>query len=136
MTIILGIIGIALYAMVIALGIYLRLETVRFLAKHATIADVASLEDFKNLARRNMKAVYPFIAAILLGMALSAQLIIHDPLFGFVTFLILNGLVVWSGLSLRKVENRARELPCPDPTLAATYQRIAQSWLSDPWPRF
>jgi len=136
MTIVLGVFGTALYALVIALGIYFRLETARFLAKHATITDVASLEAFKKLARRNMKAVYPFVGATLLGMVLSAQLIIHDPLLGFVTFLVLNGLVVWSGLSLRRVENRARELPCPDPTLAAAYRRIAQSWLSDSWPRF
>jgi len=136
MTIIMGIMGIALYALVIALHLHFRRETVRFLVKHGTIADLASLEDFKHLARRNMKAVYPFIAAILVGMALSAQLIKHDPLFGFVTFLLLNGLVVWSALSLRNVEIRARELPCPDPALAAKYQRIAQSWLSDSWPRF
>ncbi len=136
MTIVIGIVGIALYTIIIALNIYFRLETVRFLARHATIVDLASIEDFGNLARRNMKAVFPFIAAFLLGMALSAQLIKHDPLFGFVTFLLLNGLVVWSALSLRKVEKRARELPCPDPALAATYQRIAQSWLADPWPRF
>jgi hypothetical protein len=122
--------------MIGALNIYFRLETVRFLAKHATITDLASLEDFKTLARRNMKAVFPLIAAFLVGMALNALLIKHDPLFGFVTFLLLNGLVVWSALSLRKVENRARELPCPDPALAARYQRIAQSWLSDPWPKF
>ena len=136
MSVALGIIGVALYAAAIAGGLYFRLQTARFLAKHATIADAAGLEEFKNLARRNMKAVYPFVAAIFLGMALSAQLIIHDPVLGFATFLLLNILVVWSGLSLRKVENRARELACPDPALAATYQRIAQSWLSDSWPRF
>jgi len=136
MSIALGIIGIALYAMAIALGVHFRRATLGFLAKHASIADVASLEEFKSLARHNMQAVYPFIVAILLGMALSTQLIIHDPTLGFVTFLILNGLVVWSGLSLQKVERRARELPCPDPALAATYRRIAQSWLDDAWPRF
>jgi len=136
MTLVLGITGIALYAMAIALGIHFRMETVRFLAKHATIPDDASLEAFRNLARRNMKAVYPFVAAIVAGMALSAQLVILDPLFGFVTFLILNGLVVWTGFALRTVENQVRELPCPDPTLSATYRRIAQSWLSDAWPRF
>jgi hypothetical protein len=130
------IIGLALYGVVIALNIYFRLETVRFLANHEAIADLASLEDFKNLARRNMKAVFPLIAAILVAMALSAQLIIHTPLLGFVTFLLVNGLLVWSALALRKVENRARQLPCPDANLAAPYQRVTKSWLSHPWPDF
>jgi hypothetical protein len=131
-----SIIGFALYIIVIALNIYFRLEAVRFLAEHAAITDLGSLEDFKNLARRNMKAVFPLIAAFLVGMALSAQLIIHSPVFGFVALLFVNGLVVWSALALRKVESRARELPCPDPALAAAYQRISKSWLSDPWPNF
>jgi hypothetical protein len=101
------------------------------LAKHAAITDLASLEAFKNLARR-----LPLMAAFLVAMALSALLIIDDPLVGFVTFLLANGLVVWSALALRKVEIRARELPCTNPPLAATYKRISTSWLSDPWPEF
>ena len=131
-----AIIGLALYAVVIALNLFFRRETIRFLAKHAAITDVAGLEAFKNLARRNMKAALPLMAAFLVAMALSAFLIIVDPLVGFVTFLLANGLVVWSALALRKVEIRVRELPCPDPALAATYKRISTSWLSDPWPDF
>jgi hypothetical protein len=130
------IIGLGLYTVVIALNLFFRRETVRFLAKHAAITDLASLEAFKNLARRNMKAVFPLTAAFLVAMALSAFLIIDDPLVGFVTFLLANGLVAWSALALRKVEIRARELPCPDPALAAAYKRISTSWLSDPWPDF
>ena len=129
-------IGYVLYAVVIALNIFFRRETVRFLAKHTAIIDSVSLEAFKNLARRNMKAVLPLTALFLVAMALSAFLIIHDPLFGFVAFLLANGLVVWSALALRKIEILARELPCPDPTLGAAYQRISKSWLSDPWPDF
>lgn len=134
--IVLAIIGLAVYAIVIALMLNFRLDTARFLAKHAAITDLASLEDFKNLARRNMKAVFPLVAAFLVAMALSAQLIVLSLVFGFVTLLIVNGLVVWSALALVKVENQARELPCLDPTLAASYQRVSKSWLSDPWPNF
>src|SRR6185503_11734417 len=101
--------GLALYTVVIALNMFFRQETVRFLAKHAAITDLASLEAFKNLARRNMKAALPLMAAFLVAMALSAFLIIVDPLVGFVTFLLANGLVVWSALALRKVEIRVRE---------------------------
>ena len=106
------------------------------MAKHAAITDSASLEAFKNLARRNMKAALPLTAAFLVAMALSAFLIIADPLVGFVTFLLANGLVVWSALALRKAEIRVRELSCLDPALADTYKRISKSWLSDPWPDF
>lgn len=128
--------GDVLYVVVIALNLYFRRETVRFLAKHTAIIDSVSLQAFKSLARRNMTAVWPLTAVFLVAMACSAFLIIHDPLFGFVAFLFANGLVVWSALALRKVEIRARELPCPDPALGAAYQRISKSWLSDPWPDF
>jgi len=128
--------GYVLYAAVIAVNIFFRQETVRFLAKHTALTDMVSLDAFENLARRNMKAVFPLTAVLLLAMGLSAFLIILDPLFGFVAFLLANGLVVWSALALRKVENRARELPCLDPALAVAYRRVSNSWLSDPWPDF
>src|SRR5687767_5674570 len=131
-----GILGIALYAVVIGFNLFFRRETLRFLAQHAAIADLTDLEAFKNLARRNMKAVLPLLALIILGMILIAQLVIYDPLSGFVSFLLVNGLLAWSALYLRKVETRARALTCLDPALVTEYQRVANLWLSDAWPRF
>ena len=128
--------GLAVYALVIATNILFHREAVRFLETHAAITDKASLEAFKNLARRNMKAVFPLIGAFIVGMTLTARLIIHYPLIGFTTFLLINVLLVSSALALNKVERWARELPCPDPALASEYQRISQSWLSDLWPGF
>jgi ABC-type transport system involved in cytochrome bd biosynthesis fused ATPase/permease subunit len=131
-----GILGLTLYAVVIGINLFFRRETVRFLAKNAAIADLTGLEAFKNLARRNMRAVFPLLVLIILGMVLIAQLVIHDPLFGFVTFLLVNVLLVWSALALRKVETLARALTCRDPALVSEYQRVANSWLCDPWPNF
>ena len=128
--------GLALYVTIIALNIRFRSETLRFLAAYPAISDTRSLEALKTVARRNMKAVLPFVAATLAAMGLTAQLIVYNRLIGFVTFLLANVMLVWSALALRQAENLARSLPCPDPSLAVAYSSVVKSWLSDPWPRF
>jgi hypothetical protein len=128
--------GLGLYAVVIAIIMRSRRETVQFLRRHHAITDRDSIDQFKALARRNMKTVPPLTGLFFVAMALTAQLIIHHRVIGFVALLLLTALVAWSALALNGVEKRVRELPCPDPALALEYERVAQSWLSDLWPRF
>lgn len=131
-----GILGLCVYALVIAALIYARRDVVLFLREHPAITDQGGLETLKKLARRNMKAVLPMVALFFTGMALTMQLMVLDLMTAFVALLLANGLVVWSALVLNKTERRARELPCPDPGLASEYRRVTESWLSDLWPRF
>ncbi len=131
-----GILGLLVYALVIVAILYARREVNQFLRQHDVIANSSDLEAFKRLARRNMKAVFPLAALFFAGMGLTAQLIIQHRVIGFVTILLVNGLVVGSALALNRVEKQARELSCSDPALESEYRRILESWLNDSWPRF
>ena len=131
-----AILGLVVYALVIAALIFARRDVVLFLREHPAITDQGSLETLKKLARRNMKAVLPMVALFFAGMALTMQLMVLDLATAFVALLLANGLVVWAALILNRTERRACELPCPDPELASQYRRVTESWLSDLWPRF
>ncbi|GMV80135.1 MAG: hypothetical protein AMXMBFR7_13190 [Planctomycetota bacterium] len=132
----LGILGLLVYALIIVALLYARWDVNQFLRQHAVIANSSGLEAFKRLARRNMKAVFPLTALFIAGMGLTAQLIIQHRLIGFVTILLVNGMVVGSALVLNKAEKQARELSCADPALETEYRSVAESWLNDSWPRF
>ena len=127
---------LAIYFVATLVLLWGRQEVARFLAAHTTIADVEALEAFKRVARRNMLVTLPYAVMLIAGVGLGLHLLTQDPVRGLVLCIVANVIFFLVIRKIRPLEIRSRELPCPDPALAAEYARVSRSWLQRLWPDF
>lgn len=120
----------------VAVTLWGRYDVGRFLSQYGAIDGQESLLAFKTLVRRNM---WIAIASLLIGFGyvitgalLSWQLGIR----GVLIVLAVSVPLFLSAQSTRKVEARARALPCADDRLEGDYRKVGHAWTSKPFPDF
>jgi len=129
---ILGSISVLLY-----LGIYLyggdRLSS--FLARHDTINDAVTLEEFKSIIRIQTKLVYPVLLSALIAIICGLTLVLNFGLVGAI-FLAVFHLVIKFTSRIRALESRMRSLPVTEEALNVIYKDLLIRWRKNLWPDF
>ena len=125
-----------LYAVAAAMLLWSRTELGRFLAETPRIADDASLDRFKVLARRQMHLALALIAVLGAGIIVAMMVISRYGLAGFALVLITNVVVLGLGLFHKRIEVRARTLPAGSDALGQEYRRVSESWTKKALPDF
>ncbi len=125
-----------LAALVIAITLWGRADVGRFLQSHKSIANAQDLLAFKVLVRRNMRvAVVALLFGLLWGLA-AAMTAWQLGLTGILIVLGVSVPVVLLGKITKKLEGKARSLPCPDAQLEAEYRAVGHSWSAKLFPDF
>jgi hypothetical protein len=127
---------IMLNAALMAVLIWARSVLVRFMARHSAIEDEASLTAFKTVARWNMFGALAFLACGVIAILWSWLLTNQYGLQGLIIVLGVSIPSLLISLSTKKLETRARALPCSDPALKVEYERISQVWVKKALPDF
>jgi len=125
-----------LCVMNLGLALVGRREVQGFLAIHTTIADAASLEAFKSIARRNMRFAICIIALFIPSLVVGFYLISLYSIHGLVVILVANALLIILARSTKKLEVRARTLSCTDETLRSEYHHVSETWTKKLLPDF
>lgn len=109
-----------------------------FLSRYSSISSSKSLEDFKQMVRRQMYQA--LLQIILLGAVfiLGSYGIISRKLSSMelLLLIILYGFLVVIGRICSGIEKQARSLPVSNGTLASEYKAICQSWVKKTLPNF
>jgi hypothetical protein len=127
---------ISLAAIVGLASFWGRIQVNQFLRTHSAIDNYESLAAFKTLVRRNMFVAVGLLAiGAMLGIA-SFVLTVQLGLFGFMVVVLVATPLFLLGRSLKKLEVRARSLPCPNPQLDPEYRKVGHSWSSRLLPDF
>lgn len=129
-------------AVLLALGagnqIVMGMELVRFGRDTAAIRSSADLDEFKALARRQMKAA--LLQIVLLGMPVAIIVLAQiSGLFGIrhIGMVIgASGINLVLGLLFKRAENRVQTLPVDDAGMQRERDRIVASWRTRPLPDF
>lgn len=106
-----------------------------FLARHATIADAGTLEEFKILVRRQMYQALLQMALLFSALGIG----LYGMVMGRINLLLviaLNGVIIGLSKVFKRDEERARELEAGDARLAAEYRQVCEAWLEKPFPDF
>lgn len=127
---------LGLAAVLVIASLWGRFEVTRFLQTHAAIDSDESLSAFKTLVRRNMLVAIAGLGIGLLFGLSSAMLTFQMGLMGLLVVLIVAIPVFLLGRSSKKLEMRARNLPCSIAQLEPEYRRVGQSWHSKMLPDF
>ena len=113
-----------------------RIDVNRFLQSHTVIDNDESLSAFKSLVRRNMFVAIGVVGVgIVFGLS-SALLAFQFGLFGLIIVVLIATPVFLLGRSSKKLETKAKSLPCLDAQIEAEYRRVGQSWTSKMLPDF
>ena len=123
------------YAILLVAWLAALLQLRQFLGAVLAIGDQAALRSYKALVRTQMYLALVGIVCLLGGLLLGMMLIYAWGTKGLAVVLITNVLVVFPGLYLKKVEERARGLSAV-PELADEYRRVSEAWLQKPLPDF
>jgi ABC-type multidrug transport system fused ATPase/permease subunit len=127
---------LGLATVLIIASLWGRFEVSKFLQTHAAIDSDASLSAFKTLVRRNMLVAIAGLAVGLLFGLSSAMLTFQMGLIGLLVVLAVAIPLFLLGRSSKKLEMRARNLPCSVVQLEPEYRRVGQSWHSKMLPDF
>lgn len=107
----------------------------RFLTKHQSISSQLALNDFKTLARNNMKGALILMPFCLLGIVFSFRLVsIYGPA-AFLAIIAIHGPMFAYNKNMIKAEKRSRTLDC-EPPFREEYSRVGHAWVKKPWPDF
>jgi hypothetical protein len=106
-----------------------------FLSRTKAIRSARDLASFKSMVRQQMLQAMLQMLLLLSGCVIGIYGIITSQI-GLLLVILLNGLILISGLVLRGSEQKARALPVEDPTLRQEYERVSKSWTSKPFPDF
>jgi hypothetical protein len=127
---------VAIYVVAATLSVWAGSLVRRFLRENSSIADVATLERFKALARQNMRFALLQIALLSTGIILGILLLFRHGLLALIPIVITNVLLTVLAKSLGPSEKAARSLPAATPDLLEQCQRVSQSWVSRALPDF
>jgi hypothetical protein len=125
----------AIYVVAIPLSLWAGRQTRRFLREHTSIADTATLERFKAMARQNMKLALLQILLLGAGVVLGIVLLFREGLLALIPIVITNVLLTALAKYLGPFEKAARSLPAT-PELREQYRRVSTSWVSRALPDF
>ncbi|HVS83883.1 MAG TPA: hypothetical protein VHE60_19270 [Pyrinomonadaceae bacterium] len=123
-------------ALLVGVTLWGRHEVNRFLGRHATIDSEATLLAFKILVRRNMWVAVASLMVGLFYLATSALLTWEFGIRGVLIVLAVSVPVFLTGRSTKKLEARAKSLPCDDEQLEVEYRRVGHAWTSKLFPDF
>ncbi len=125
-----------LAAIVIAITLWGRADVGCFLRSHKSIANAQDLLAFKVLVRRNMRVAVVALSFGLLWGLTAAMTAWQLGLTGILIVLGVSVPIVLLGKITKKVEGKARSLPCPDAQLEAEYRKVGHSWSAKLFPDF
>ena len=125
-----------LYFLGMAISLWCTLEIKEFLKVTPCIDDEQSLDQFKNIARRNMYAALAIIVIYGTGAIVGVLLIFRYGLSGLIGVILTNAVVFGSGMYLSRLEKKSRSLPCATEDLAQQHQEISEKWVKKPFPDF
>ena len=107
----------------------------RFLSAHPVINSPQDIESFKQMVRVQM-----YQALIQTGLLVIVNII---GVYGLITHrtnllivLLLNGVILFMGKSMKGAEERARSMEVANAGLAAEYEHICKTWIEKALPDF
>lgn len=128
---------ILLNSALVAVVLWGRSETKRFLSSHTAISGISALDDFKCLARRNMIATLIYLPFALVSLLWAIFLSVKLQLAGLALVLVVQGILFLFSHNLKKLEIHTRSLDtCDDASIKDEYQRVCTSWVKKALPDF
>ena len=100
-----------------------------FLGKYDAMQDAQCLEEFKRIARWNMRMALCFLSLGAVSIAMAIYLANEFGPAGMGLVLLVSVPGFYMGQSTKAIELRARSLACSDPELQAEYSRVSTSWV-------
>ena len=110
----------------------------KFLSEKTSIKTTQCLEDFKNMARRQMiQAILQIGVLGIMGILGIVGIVTGKlSLMEFLLFLLLNVIIIIIGKFCSGVEEKVRSLTVEDEILASEYQSVCETWVHKPFPDF
>jgi hypothetical protein len=106
-----------------------------FLSRHSTITSKLVLDEFKNLARKNMyQALVQIVLLVSAGLMGLYGIFTHQ--LGLLLVIALNGAIIVMSKLTKGIEDRTRSLPVDDKSLEEQYLTICETWVEKPFPNF
>lgn len=123
-------------AVFIGISLWGRIDVSKFLRQYPAIDSDATLTAYKELVRRQMwGAVVAMVLGIgyaILCMILTMQMLLT----GVLIVIAVSAPIFLLGRSSKKIEQKARTLPCPDPKREIEYRKVAAAWTGKLFPDF
>lgn len=129
----LGILGYAGF-MFMLWKTYRRQEV--FIARFGNISGQTALEAFKDIARDNMKMVFPALVLQLLALVAAKIILGSHTMTGTVVVFAALAFQIWFSRKARKTEFAIRALPAATSELDAQHKDISERWKRQLWPDF
>jgi hypothetical protein len=121
---------------VVVFSLWATRDLQEFLNRNPRISGDQSLEEYRQIARKNMYAALAAIVVLLAALALSLTIILRFGLTGLAISLTGNVLIFVLSAFVKKYEKRAKTLPADTEELAAQYGQITKAWEKRLLPNF